>query len=74
VSKIQEALQIGRTAGLRYVYAGNVRLTDGSDTLCLGCGHPLILRRGFGPVRVQTRGNQCPQCGWEIPVVFAGES
>jgi len=42
---IQEAQQIGREAGLRYVYAGNV--AGETSTTCHQCGRALIQRSGY---------------------------
>jgi len=43
------AAEIGKEAGLRYVYAGNLpgRVGDLEDTRCHACGDPLIERRGY---------------------------
>ena len=45
--------RIGRAAGLRYVYAGNLSGLIGSleDTHCPGCGGALVERRGFRVLR-----------------------
>ena len=41
--------RLGRQAGLRYVYAGNLpgRVQDLEDTRCHQCGELLIERRGY---------------------------
>jgi pyruvate formate lyase activating enzyme len=41
---LQRARQIGRAAGLRYVYTGNVHDPDGQTTYCHACAAPLIGR------------------------------
>ena len=43
------AAGIGRRAGLRYVYAGNLAGRTGNleNTLCPGCGETLVTRYGF---------------------------
>jgi pyruvate formate lyase activating enzyme len=43
------AAEIGREAGLRYVYAGNIpgRVDEYEDTHCPGCNRKLIRRRGY---------------------------
>ena len=47
VATLYRARDIGREAGLRYVYAGNVPGTGGEDTLCPECGEVVISRRGY---------------------------
>ncbi len=72
VESLLEAMEIGRQAGLRYVYAGNVRGdAGGSHTHCHGCGSILIERTGFGirKNRLAASG-ACPDCGTTIPGVW----
>jgi len=40
VETIRRAVQIGREAGLRFVYAGNLRLPEAKDTLCRASAAP----------------------------------
>ena len=67
------AAEIGRTAGLRYVYAGNLPGETGSleDTRCPSCGGTLIARRGFRILRNRmASGGKCPDCGATIPGIW----
>jgi pyruvate formate lyase activating enzyme len=59
---LDRAMQIGRRAGLRYVYAGNVWDADGESTVCPGCGAVVIERRGFSVGRVRLAGGRCTTC------------
>ena len=64
------AAAIGRQAGLRYVYAGNLPGRTGhlEDTVCPGCGFTLVARRGFRVLqRRVTDGGRCPECLTPIP-------
>jgi pyruvate formate lyase activating enzyme len=63
VATLREAARIGRQAGLRHVYVGNVPGEDDTDTRCTGCGRVLIRRDGYRVARVALRGNACPDCG-----------
>lgn len=65
VRTLVRAWEIGREAGLRYVYLGNVPGHEADNTLCPGCGRTLIERRGFSLLRAR---GKCPDCG----VVLAG--
>lgn len=73
-ASLLRAAEIGRAAGLHFVYAGNLPGQTGSleDTRCPGCGASLVERVGF---RVQanriTPGGACPTCAARIPGVWA---
>ena len=62
---LRRAEEIGRAAGLNYVYLGN--LAGESNTTCPACGEILIQRSGFGisSNRVDRHGC-CPACGATI--------
>ena len=64
------AADIGRRAGLRYVYAGNLPggVEDLENTRCPGCLGLLVERSGYRIVRNQvTPGGACPRCQTVIP-------
>ena len=67
VETIEKALAIGRKAGLRFVYAGNI--VGMQDTVCPSCGVTVIERRGMGVSRTRLRGTHCEACGAELPIV-----
>ena len=64
------AREIGKRAGLHYVYAGNLpgRVGNSEDTLCHSCGITLIKRYSYlvEDYRVTPNGC-CPSCGSSIP-------
>ena len=71
---LQRAWQIGKEAGLRYVYTGNIwhdsLLRGCTDTVCPECGTVLIQRSGY---RVHTRWDTpgvCPTCATRIAGVW----
>jgi pyruvate formate lyase activating enzyme len=67
------AAGIGREAGLKFVYAGNLPggVGDLENTACPGCGAVLVARRGFRVLRNRvTAGGACPDCGTVIPGVW----
>ena len=51
VASLERALRVGREAGLRYVYAGNVPGHRSESTVCPACGEVVIERQGFRMVR-----------------------
>lgn len=64
------AAAMGREAGLRYVYAGNLpgRTGEEENTRCPACLRTLVERRGFRVLRnVLTAAGACPGCGTQIP-------
>lgn len=71
------AAEIGRTAGLRYVYAGNRPGQVGTleDTCCPSCGTTLIERLGYlvRSYRLGPQG-QCPTCSHRIPGLWPTEA
>jgi len=64
------AAEIGRAAGLRYVYAGNLpgEVAGLEDTRCASCGELLVSRYGYyiRDYRI-TRDGACPSCGTTVP-------
>jgi len=67
------AAAIGRAAGLRYVYAGNLPgRTDGlENTHCPSCAATVIERYGFRVLRNRlTATGKCPDCDTAIPGVW----
>jgi pyruvate formate lyase activating enzyme len=70
VESIRRAGTIGREAGLRYVYAGNVPGEEGEHTFCWKCGGLLVERYGFQVVSKRIRDSRCPDCGTVIDGVW----
>jgi len=66
VHTLERARQIGKEAGLRYVYVGNVPGRRYSDTYCPGCDKTLVQRLGFDVLRCDMRRGKCPSCGQAI--------
>ncbi len=71
---LQTGAEIGRAAGLRYVYAGNLPGSVGTleDTRCPSCGTTLVRRAGFTvlDVRLAPDGT-CPSCGATVAGVWS---
>ena len=69
-SSIHRAAEIGRSAGLKYVYSGNLPGDVGENTLCANCGRLLIGRYGFAVERLDLKGSACPHCGTPLDGIF----
>jgi len=63
---MRRAEEIGRAAGLRYVYLGNVPGEKSESTYCYRCGRKLIERMGYRIGAYQVKDSRCPQCGAHI--------
>jgi pyruvate formate lyase activating enzyme len=64
---LERAAELGRAAGLRHVYTGNLRLPGAEDTRCPGCGATVIERHGFSVGRIRLSLGRCAACGTAIP-------
>jgi len=65
VVTLQKAREIGKKAGLRYVYLGNVP-SEGENTICYKCGKLLIRRYGFEVLHKNIKDSKCSQCFADI--------
>jgi pyruvate formate lyase activating enzyme len=63
VDTLRKAREIGRAAGLRYVYEGNVPGEGGENTWCPSCSTLLIERYGYSIGTNRLRNGACPDCG-----------
>jgi pyruvate formate lyase activating enzyme len=78
LERLARAWEIGREAGLRYVFVGNVpghmlpRGVEGENTYCHHCSAPLILRRGYSIWRNRVQNGACPDCGTLVAGVGLG--
>jgi len=67
------AAEIGKDAGLRFVYAGNLPRQVGNweNTYCPSCNFTLIERSGFTVLRNSLVNGTCPKCKRRIPGIWA---
>jgi pyruvate formate lyase activating enzyme len=66
IDSLQQAYEIGKSAGLRYVYLGNVPGSKAESTFCYQCGRMLIERIGYRIATNSIKDSKCPDCGAEI--------
>ena len=71
-STLLRAADIGKQAGLRYVYAGNLpgRIGTYENTYCPACHTLLIERDGYTILKNALTGGACPTCQAAIPGVW----
>lgn len=71
VSTLLRAVEIGKAAGLRYVYAGNLpgRVGEWENTYCHKCRTLLVERCGFQILvnKLESTNGLCAKCGTRIP-------
>lgn len=63
------AAEIGKEAGLRYVYLGNLPGAGFEDTCCPSCGAVVISRSGYR-VNSELTSNRCPACNAGLALVL----
>ncbi len=66
LSTLEKAYQVGRTAGLHYVYFGNLPIPGKQDTYCPACRQKVIVRKGFDLTDNKLVNSTCPNCHFEI--------
>jgi len=59
---LYRAHELGRQAGLRYVYVGNLPDAHLEDTLCPNCGRAVVVRWGFWVRERHTHDGKCDYC------------
>jgi len=66
---LRRAAAIGRAAGLRYVYAGNLpgHVGEFENTHCPGCRATVVERSGYRIRAVHLDAGRCRDCGTAIP-------
>jgi pyruvate formate lyase activating enzyme len=73
-TSLRSAADIGREAGLRYVYAGNLpgRVGEYETTFCPQCNTSLVERSGFfvNSINIPVDG-KCPRCGTAIAGIWS---
>ena len=70
MEKLYEAMEIGKKAGLKYIYCGNVPPNDYENTFCPNCQTRLIRRMGFAVIENILTDGKCPNCSTEIAGIW----
>ena len=72
IATIERAVEIGKKAGLKFIYAGNVAGHDSESTQCYACGKTIIRRVGYDTENVGLEGSRCRFCLAELNFRPAG--
>ena len=70
VETLEMARKIAKSAGLKYVYIGNVSGTEAEDTFCPKCGNKIIDRAGYVITSIDIVAGKCKFCGETIEGVW----
>lgn len=68
--KLIEAVEIGKKAGLKYVYAGNLPGNDYESTFCPSCNAKLIDRYLYKIKDIHSISDKCNFCGEKINIIL----
>ncbi len=66
IETLEHAYEHGKSAGLNFVYLGNVPDNEHSDTICPYCGNRAVIRTGFSSRAVGLNGSKCANCGTDL--------
>jgi pyruvate formate lyase activating enzyme len=66
ISTLEHAVDIGKRAGLKFVYIGNVSGHEGESTVCFKCGNLVVKRVGYRTEVLGLSGTKCSVCGTEL--------
>jgi len=70
VSTLEKAREIGLSAGLDYVYIGNIPGHAGENTFCPKCGKMIIQRKAYMVGEVHLKDGKCKSCGKPIAGIW----
>jgi len=68
VATLEKAYDIGKRAGLKFVYLGNVPGHELENTNCYQCGKLVIQRSGYDTSVIGTKDSHCAYCGAEMNI------
>jgi pyruvate formate lyase activating enzyme len=66
ISALEHAVEIGKAAGLKFIYLGNVPGHDGENTRCYNCHKLVVQRMGYSTVISGLNGSKCKYCGADL--------
>lgn len=66
VATLEHACEIGKRAGLKFVYTGNVPGHSSENTTCYSCGKLNVERQGYQTRTVGLDGSKCRYCGADL--------
>lgn len=70
ITRLEQAVTIAQTIGLKYVYIGNVPGHKHDNTYCPNCKKLLLKRQGYSIIDNNVKDGKCKFCGVKIYGVF----
>lgn len=70
IETLRKAWDIGQSAGLKFIYTGNIFGDERESTYCPQCGRRIIVRQGFYVHRIRIKDGKCSYCGEPIEGVY----
>ncbi len=67
IKTLEEARDIAKEIGIKYVYIGNVPGHEGNSTFCPNCKKRLVRRIHFAVLENRIKEGRCSYCGERIP-------
>ena len=71
LATLEQCRNIGRNAGLHYVYIGNVPGHEGENTYCPNCKKIVVQRVGFRVLQFYISGGRCRFCQTKIAGIWS---
>ena len=71
VSTLEKAREAAASAGLEYVYVGNIPGHTAENTFCPKCKKMVIQRTGYMVGEINLKDGKCKYCGKPIPGIWA---
>ena len=68
--ELLRAYKIGKEAGLKYVYTGNIELSSYETTYCPKCNKELIEREGMKVISNKMDVDKCPYCNERVDGIW----
>jgi pyruvate formate lyase activating enzyme len=69
VETLEKAYKIGKEAGLKYVYTGNIPGLPSENTVCSKCGEIAINRMNY-IIHRHDKSGKCPKCGTDLNLIL----
>ena len=66
IATIERACEIGKKAGLKFIYAGNVPGHESESTRCYACGKLIVRRVGYDTLVTGLDNARCRYCGADL--------
>ncbi len=70
IDVLRRAYEIGKEAGVKYIYVGNVASEGFESTVCPKCGKVVVERSGFEVSEIKLKKGKCGFCGEKIAGVW----